>query len=225
MNPILRILRRCLLLPLVLLLYLGAAILLGLLPQNAAFHSGTTGIRILLISNGVHSGLILPIQAAGIDWTRLFPASQTGAGHLQPGWDSMEIGWGDRQFYLETPNRSDLNLITALSALTGLNDSVLHVEYQPTPKPAADTVALTLSPAGYRRLAAYIRSSAILDGTGTAHWLPGRHYDNNDAFYAAHGHYSPFVTCNQWVRNGLAVAGVRVPLWAPFDKALFWQLR
>ncbi len=33
------------------------------------------------------------------------------------------------------------------------------------------------------------------------------------------------MTSNEWVRRGLTVAGVRTPVWAPFDSALFFQLR
>lgn len=54
--------------------------------------------------------------------------------------------------------------------------------------------------------------------------IAGAHYGANDAFFEARGHYSLFETCNEWTRRGLAAAGVRVPVWAPFDKALFYQL-
>jgi hypothetical protein len=31
------------------------------------------------------------------------------------------------------------------------------------------------------------------------------------------------LTSNEWVRRGLAQAGVRTARWAPFDRALFWH--
>jgi hypothetical protein len=37
--------------------------------------------------------------------------------------------------------------------------------------------------------------------------------------------YTFWFTCNEWVRRGLAEAGVRTAAWAPFDAAIFWQMR
>jgi hypothetical protein len=31
------------------------------------------------------------------------------------------------------------------------------------------------------------------------------------------------LTSNEWVRRGLAKAGVRTARWAPFERALMWQ--
>jgi uncharacterized protein (TIGR02117 family) len=219
------LLRGLLGIPLVLLGYLGAVLLLGCIPVHRHYQPAPAGIPVWLNSNGIHGGLVLPLMAAGVDWRTQFPPQTLAAGKLLPGWDSVEIGWGSRTFYLNTPQWSDLRPGTALYALSGLDSGALHVEYRPHPRPGPDTLAITLSPADYQRLAAYIRASAMHDALGRTRWIAGHHYDIDDAFYQANGHFSPFMTCNQWVRNGLATAGVRVPLWAPFGWALFWQLR
>lgn len=223
---ILSLLRRALLSVLgAVLLFICCALLFGALPHHRDFRSVPAGVPITLYTNGVHSGLALPIKAGGVDWRTIFPPSRTAAGQLQPGWDTMLVGWGDRKFYLETPSWGDLTAATAFSALSGLDSSVLHIEYQAAPKPSPDAITLTLSNESYQKLAAYIRASAVLEPNGSARWIAGHRYDRNDAFYEAYGHYSLFKTCNQWVRNALAEAGVRTPWWSPFDKALFWQLR
>jgi uncharacterized protein (TIGR02117 family) len=208
-----------------LLLYLAAAVLLGALATNRDYRPAPAGITIFLYSNGVHSALALPVHAAGIDWTRVFAPQQLRAGALAPQWDYLLIGWGERRFYLETPTWGDLKARTALLALSGLNRGALHVQYLPAPAPGPVTLPLTLSPAAYARLAAFVHASVPLDQRGAARWIAGYHYTYNDAFYEAHGRFSLFNTCNQWTRNALAAAGVRVPLWAPFATALFWQLR
>lgn len=64
-----------------------------------------------------------------------------------------------------------------------------------------------------------------LDANGQSASVKGHHYNDHDAFYEALGHYSAYTTCNEWTRNALDAAGVRVPVWAPFERALFWQLR
>lgn len=206
-------------------LYLAAALLLGLPAQHRAWQAAPNGIVVTLYSNGVHSGLVLPVRAAGVDWRQLFPPQQLRSGALQPNWDHILLGWGEERFYLETPTLDDLKAETALLALSGLNQGALHVEYLSAPQPSRYAIPLALSPSAYARLAAFVRASVKLDQHGHALWLDSFYYSYNDAFYEAHGRFSLFYTCNQWTRDALAAAGVRVPLWAPFDTALFWHLR
>ena len=81
-------------------------------------------------------------------------------------------------------------------------------------------------PAGHAsRLVAFVRASFTRDATGRPHRtnLPG--YFSTDAFYEASRGYKFWFTCNDWVRKALSDAGVRAPLWAPFDTALFYQLQ
>ncbi|MET0937525.1 MAG: DUF2459 domain-containing protein, partial [Luteibacter sp.] len=132
---------------------------------------------------------------------------------------------GDRHFFLEVPEWSDLTTRTALTALSGSDAAALHVEYGPPPTNEPSAIRLTLTPEAYSRLVTYVRQSTVIGDDNAATWIAGHHYALGDAFYEANGRYSLFVTCNQWTRNALSAAGVRVPLWAPFDRALFWQLR
>ena len=50
-------------------------------------------------------------------------------------------------------------------------------------------------------------------------------YFDTDAFYEGTGRYTLWLTCNEWIGRALAGAGVRTAVRAPFDAALFWQLR
>ncbi|SCK10657.1 TIGR02117 family protein [Vogesella sp. LIG4] len=222
-----RLCRRVLLCLLALpLLYLLAALGFGLLPANRDWRQAVSGIPVYLDSNGVHAGLLLPRRAAGMDWDAEFSPL-----HLQsrPALDKQPyvgIGWGSRSFFLETQNWSDLTPGRALYALSGLDGTVLHVEYQPPPpRDGAATRRLLLTPEQYQRLTAFIRAAIARDAAGQAVWMRGYHYHEQDAFYLANGHYSPFTTCNQWVRDALAASGVRTAWWSPFDRALFWQLK
>lgn len=138
----------------------------------------------------------------------------------------IELGWGDRRFYLEVPNWSDLRASTAIRALSGMDSTALHVRYTGAPAPGApDAVALSLTSDAYARLVARLRQSIPTNPQGRPILIPGHHYGANDAFYEATGHYSLFMTCNEWVRGALSEAGVRTPWWSPLDKPLFWQLR
>ncbi|MCD5361332.1 TIGR02117 family protein [Chromobacterium aquaticum] len=217
---------RCLLCLLALpLLYLLTALVLGLLPANRDWRAPAAGIPVYLDSNGVHAGLLLPRRAAGMDWDNEFSPQHP---RLRPNLDKQPyvgIGWGSRSFFLDTQNWSDLTPGNALYALSGLDGTVLHVEYLPPPRENAATRRILLTPEQYRRLTGYIRSAIARDGAGQAVWMQGYHYHEQDAFYLANGRYSPLTTCNQWVRNALDASGVRTAWWSPFDRALFWQLK
>lgn len=207
------------------LVYMGAAVVLGAIPLNRAWQPADEGVAVWLTTNGVHAGLAMPARHPQMDWTRLFPAVHNAhAGDVDDA-EFVTMGWGDRAFYLDVPRWRDLTTSTALKAIAGRDPAAMHVEYGPAPEHDPTARRLTLTPAAYARLVAFVRQSVTVDDTGTAVWIPGHHYDINDAFYEANGRYSLFVTCNQWTRNALAASGVRVPVWSPFDKALFWQLR
>ena len=203
--------------------YFAAALVLGLLPVNAGFRESDDGITIFVRSNGVHAGIAMPVTAGGIDWRGVFPAGDFA---IPPGETSyIGFGWGDRDFYLETRTWADVRLAPAAVALLGLKPTVMHVEHMEPRNFAGERVAVKISAAQYERLAGYIRSTLRLSAAGAPVAIPGARYGGMDAFYEANGAYSFIHTCNEWVRRGLATAGVRAPWWSPFDTALFYQLR
>jgi len=204
-------------------LYLLGSLLCGLISlegQEAA--EGEASIDLYLRSNGVHTDLILPRRALDIDWSQRLDGLPLAAGTA----DFLAFGWGDREFYLATPGWGDLKLSTALRALTGFDGTVLHVESLSPPTSGPRTRHLRVSARQYRQLAAFVNASfATAEGeSAPASPIPAAHYNDHDSFFVARGHYSLFVTCNEWARQGLAAAEVRRPLWSPFDWALFHQL-
>ncbi|HZF86726.1 MAG TPA: TIGR02117 family protein [Burkholderiaceae bacterium] len=204
-------------------LYLGTATALMLWPARgdpSAPAGGSERITAFVVSNGVHTDLVLPLQAGGIDWRRDFPPSQARAAPADAAW--IGFGWGDREFYLNTPTWADLTLRRALGALVGTNPSLLHVSWLATAQlRPGSTWQLTLTPAQYARLAAHVRASLP---QGRAVPIPGAHYGADDAFYEATGRYHLFETCNTWTGRGLRAAGVPVSRWTPFDFNVTWSL-
>ncbi|MBB3227611.1 uncharacterized protein (TIGR02117 family) [Luteibacter sp. Sphag1AF] len=200
-------------------IYLLGALILGVVPVHPAWRDAPEGVTVWLTTNGVHAGLTMPSRNDVADWTVLYPPRPGVAN------DTVTVGWGDRTFFLNVPTWADLKASTAIYALSGLDGSVMHVEYDTAPLSGPDAIALTLTPEAYAALVSFIRQSTALDVNGRAIPVTGRSYASNDTFYEAHGRYSLFRTCNQWTRDALAAAGVRAPAWSPFDKALFWQLR
>lgn len=191
------------------LAYVTAGMVGGSIPANAGWTAPAQGVRILVEDNGIHTGLVLPIRAAGIDWSQDFPASDIAdPRYARFGW--VAIGWGDRAFYVETPTWGDVNPLTVLRAATGSTRTVLHVEHVDEPPLALDTREIMLSDEQYRRLVAYIRATR-----GPGGKVAGG-YDVNDVFYDGRGSYNAIRTCNEWTGGALRAAGVRIGAWTPF---------
>ncbi len=206
-----------------LILYFGGAGLLGLVPVNRDFAPTPGGVPVCLRSNGIHTDVVLPATGAAIDWRAELP--KTDFPRMRRAYDSIAFGWGERQFYLETPTWADLKAGTALVAATGLGDAALHVEYADRPRPGERAACTRVNEAQYRALVAYIERTFARDAAGRPRRIDAPGYGAADAFYEAKGTFSIFVTCNEWVRDGLAASGIRAPAWSPFDGALLRQLR
>lgn len=189
--------------------YAAAGMVGGAIPANAAWRAPAQGVTIYVESNGVHTGIIVPKVAAGVDWRARVPASDL-ADPRYAGFDHVAFGWGERAFYLETPTWADVKARTILAAAFGSEATLIHVEHLPRPTPADDVRVVVLRPEEYRRLAAYIAASFAPGGA------KHRGYGKYDVFYDARGHYDAIRTCNTWTGQALRTAGARVGAWTPF---------
>jgi uncharacterized protein (TIGR02117 family) len=204
------------------LLYLLAAVVGGLIPANAGWKQPRSGITIFVETNGVHTWIVMPAVRPEMDWRRLAPASDID--DPRRAGDYVAIGYGNRDFYLNTPAWKDLTMRRALGAAFGNGPSLLHVYHERDPAPSPDRRPLILSTAQYRRLAAAIARSFATDTEGRTIALRGRGYGASDVFYEAKGRYNLFSTCNEWSGARLREAGVRIGLWTPFAQSIMWRL-
>lgn len=205
-------------------LYVLAALLLGLIPANAGWREPAQGITIFVRSNGVHTWIVMPKVTPQFDWRPFAPP-----GHLRDpryGWgDHIAVGYGERNFYLNTPTWSDLTLSTALRAGAGLGDALMHVEHDHGPEAQDWQRPIVVTPAQYRRLAYAVAQGFRRDGAGATVPLIGRGYNDWDVFYEGRGGYSAVLTCNEWTGRMLRAAGVRTGLWTPLEQSIMWRLR
>ena len=194
--------------------YLLAALVGSAIPANADWREPREGVTIYVADNGIHTGLILPAANSIHDWRPLVKATHLrDPRYAAGGW--LEFGWGDRDFYLNTPTWSDFNLATALHAAIGGVGTLIHVDHLSEPEPGPSIRRLTLTPEQYRRLTLHILASFDRDLDGRATPVGG--YGLNDVFYPARGRYSAIRTCNSWAGGALKAAGVRVGRWTPFS--------
>ena len=177
------------------------------IPVNAGWRPAAAGVTVWIEDNGIHTTLVMPKRAAGVDWHATFPGADL-ADPRHARWEHVAVSWGERDFFVGTPTWWDLRPGTVLRAMAGGEATVLHVEHVAPPVAAPDVRALVLRPAEYRRLAAFVLASL---GEGSA----VRGYAGYDAFYPARGRYDAVRTCNWWTGRALAFAGARTGAWTP----------
>jgi uncharacterized protein (TIGR02117 family) len=200
-------------------LYLVAALIGSLIPVNRGWTEPQQGTTVYVADNGIHSDIIMPVRANGVDWSRVFPAKEFGAAD-DARW--IAFGTGEERVYLETPTWWDITPRTIWSALTG-GKRVMHVQYVPDPHYAVREIRLR--PDEYRRLWAAIRADLALDPKGKPQRIDHPGYGCCDAFYRAAGKQSALRTCNTWSASWLRLAGVKTSLWTPFVQGLVWRYR
>lgn len=178
---------------------------------------GTSPRIVRVAAHGMHTGLILQAEdIAASAW----PARADFASA-----EFLEVGWGDREYYVS----EDPGLWLGLRALASSTSSALHVvgfrgsiEQQ---FPAREIVAVSLSGIGFERLVAFVRDTHAYDANGRPIVLgPGG--AANSLFYASDRRFHLFETCNTWVARALRAGGLPIdPTPAFTSSALMMQVR
>lgn len=130
----------------------------------------------------------------------------------------LSFGWGDENFYINTPTWSDLTFGNAFKAMFLKSPTLMHVtryEYKYT-----DWVEIKISESELQKLNTYLINTFITKDDGSKIILNDKGYSFNDDFYKSKGSYSCFNTCNSWVNKGFKESGLKSCLWTPFDFGL-----
>lgn len=207
-----------------LVIYLFFALILAVIPSNMFSRQPEEGITIYIKSNGVHTDVVVPTENKFYSWSEHISPEDFGLVRGEGSWTAF--GWGDKGFYLNTPEWSDLKISTALDAITPfVGESAMHVTvYENELKENKYTKKILLTEEQYLLLCDFIFKSFTRSEEENFILLPGYHYDKiNDNFYEAEGDYNLFQTCNNWTNSALKAAGVKTALWAPFDKCILYH--
>lgn len=185
--------------------------------SNADLIKEQKTIPIYILSNGVHTDIVVPIKNEIKDWRNEIQFSQTKS--KDSVMNFIAFGWGDKGFYLDTPEWSDLKASTALKAAFGISSSAMHTTFFKALKEGDDCKRILISKENYQKLVKYISDS--FNDPIHPEWIQGHSYGRKDAFYEAKGSYSLFYTCNTWANNALKAANQKASLWTVYDKGIF----
>jgi uncharacterized protein (TIGR02117 family) len=199
--------------------YFLMAIITTLIPINSSYKMPNSGTEIWISSNGVHTNIIVPVNSKVISWKDFL---KTGKDYRY-----IAFGWGDKDFYMNTPTWSDLKLGTALKAAFWPTDAVLQVYgLSSTPSESKNTIKILLTDKQADILNTYIYDTFDLNDDGSAsEQMPEKVPVDFYKYYIAKGKYTMFFTCNNWTSRGLKKAGIKNALWAPFDKSVLYHLK
>lgn len=201
-----------------LLVYVIAVFLISKIPVNSDVSQKDKEIEVFILSNGVHTDIVVPVKTEIKDWSREILFEQTVSKDSLVNY--IAFGWGDKGFYLNTPTWADLKASTALKAAFNLSTSAMHTTFYKSLTTDENCKKIRISTAEYQKLVAFITDSFQLDAQNNVQWISGHSYGNRDAFYEAKGSYNLFYTCNTWTNNALKAAGQKASLWTVYDKGI-----
>lgn len=177
-------------------------------------------ITAYILTNGVHTDLVLPIKSAEIDWSKEIPFENTRSKRTD--FKYLSVGWGDKGFYLETPTWADLKVSTAVKAAFWMSESAMHCTFYDKMTEGEDCEKIMLTKPQYLSLISYIKNKFDRNQNGKPILIKtDAVYNSNDAFYDAQGSYSFLNTCNTWANDGLKAAGQKAAFWTPTDTGIF----
>lgn len=176
-------------------------------------------IEIFISTNGVHTDIVVPIKNEIKDWTTdiQFQHTKTKDSIM----NFVGIGWGDKGFYLDTPEWADLKASTAIKAATGLSTTAMHTTFYKTLKEDESCKKVKISKENYIKLVDYISNSFQKDSNLKTINIPNNFYGKNDTFYEAIGSYSLIKTFNTWANGALKASNQKAAFWTPIDSGIF----
>lgn len=196
-------------------IYLFFALLFSFLPTHPPQQNCLPENEIFIASNGIHLDIILPVEHVAPQIRQQL--------NILPGTLFIAFGWGDKNFYVNTPEWSDLTLPVAFKALFLKSETAMHITFYPY---AFQTwKKLELCSTQLIRLNYYIENSFKKNEQGNFLKMDFEGYTQFDDFYDATGSFSLFQTCNVWVNLALKEIEVKTSVWSPFDFGILYHLK
>ncbi|GEP51192.1 hypothetical protein FNO01nite_18640 [Flavobacterium noncentrifugens] len=202
-----------------LVLYVSLAFLFSKITVNSEQRNEEKPIAIYIKTNGIHTDIVVPVANKIKDWRNKIKFDHTISKDTT--FQFIGFGWGDKGFYLNTPQWSDLKVSTAANAAFYLGTSAMHATFYNEIRESEKCIKINISKANYQKLVAYIETSFQHGQSGNLILIDAPTYGDHDSFYEANGKYSLFYTCNSWANQALKSANQKAAFWSLTDTGIF----
>ena len=202
------------------LLYFASGLILPFIPVNRKSQDEkATDTQIYLKSDGIHTDFILPVVNDFFDWRTYIDTSNFKVPVNENTY--FAFGWGDRGFYMEIPEWSDLTFKIAFKAMCLPSPTCMHLAaIDKLPTEFKYFTGLNISQKQYEDICNYILSYFQYENEKPIP-IPDYSLAENDVFYESPHSYHALNTCNQWVNKGMADANIKTACWSPAGFGLF----
>ena len=192
------------------IVYLLVSLILTEITIDRKAISTISNTTVFLNTNGIHLDIILSKNNIDSDLLKDILYSETE--------NYISFGWGDENFYINTPTWNDLTFNTAFQAIFLKSSALMHVtRYE---EKQNDWVKIEINESELQKLNDYILHTFKKDEKGNKMLLKNKGYTRIDDFYKAEGSYSCFNTCNTWINSAFKESELKSCLWTPFDFGL-----
>jgi len=191
-------------------IYIVISLLLSSITVNIKENNDNSKKLIYLSTNGAHLDIVIPIE--NIDNLVLTGIKYNRNERF------LSFGWGDENFYINTPIWEDLTFSIAFKALFLKSSTLIHVTRYKQKR--SDWLEIKVNESELQKLNRYLLNTFEINENGMKIILKNKGYSSIDDFYKSKGSYSCFKTCNTWVNIGFKESGLKACLWTPFDFGL-----
>ncbi len=187
--------------------YIVISLILTYIPVEGEIEEAQKNNTIYLTTNGVHSDVILPRKL-------MIPELLKGQKY-HPKEQYFAYGWGEENFFLNTPTWGELKFSTAFRAAFLESSTLMHVTRYNTKRER--WIAVQITEKQLQKLNTYILQTFDENDTGKQLIEGASYTPDRDNFYKAHGNYMFYKTCNSWTNTALKESDMKASLWTPFD--------
>jgi len=195
--------------------FLLAAVILSFLSTNPPNLVCVKDKEFYLASNGIHLDIIIPKQAVPKSIQQEILVSELT--------NFISLGFGDKDFYLQTPTWNDLKLNIALKALFLNSKTAIHLSKHSAK--SENWIKIEICELQLKSLLSFLENSFKKDLKGRIIEIKNAGYTKNDKFYEGKGTFNCIQTCNNWVNKGLKAAQIKTSLWSPLDFGVLYHAR
>ena len=195
-------------------IYFILAIVLSLFSSNKKELNCIQSEKIYITSNGIHLDIIIPYNSLSDKLKENLQISD----RLK----YISFGWGDKEFYFNTPTWSDLTFSTTFKALFLKSESAMHVTFYSSIY--TNWKKINLCKIQIEDLNLYIENSFKKDYNDKFVKINVSGYSSNDFFYEANSSFSFYRTCNVWVNEALKNSNIKTSIWSPFVYGILYHI-